>query len=96
MSSIDTDTVRHVARLARIGMTDEQLSQMAGELDMILDSIGKIAELDLADVPPTTHALEVVNVMGADEPHTSLALDDALANAPDRAPDGFRVPQMQS
>lgn len=96
MSSIDLDTVRHVARLARLGMTDEQLGQMATELDTIMESIGKIAELDLTDVPPTTHALEVVNVTGADEPHASLTPDQAMANAPDRAPDGFRVPQMKS
>ncbi len=96
MSSIDLDTVRHVARLARLGMTDDQLGQMATELDTIMESIGKIAELDLSDVPPTTHALEVVNVTGADEPYPSLSPDQALANAPDRAPDGFRVPQMKS
>jgi aspartyl-tRNA(Asn)/glutamyl-tRNA(Gln) amidotransferase subunit C len=96
MSSIDLDTVQHVARLARLGMNDDQLANMASELDTIMESIGKISELDLADVPPTTHALEVVNITGEDIPHTSLTPDEALANAPDRAPDGFRVPQMQS
>lgn len=96
MSTITIEDARHVARLARLGLSDQQLKQMAGELDTILASIGKIQELDLSDVPPTTHALEVVNVVGADVPHESLSREQALANAPDAAPTGFRVPQMQS
>ncbi|MCW2923132.1 MAG: aspartyl/glutamyl-tRNA(Asn/Gln) amidotransferase subunit, partial [Thermoleophilia bacterium] len=70
--------------------------RMAGELGAIIDSIGKISELDLEGVPPTTHALEVVNVFGDDEPHESLATDRALASAPDAEDGCFRVPRMQS
>jgi aspartyl-tRNA(Asn)/glutamyl-tRNA(Gln) amidotransferase subunit C len=96
MTSISIDDVRHVAKLARLHMDDDQLITMATELDMIIESIGKISELDLADVEPTTHALEVVNVLGEDEPHVSLTPERALANAPDPADGCFRVPRMSS
>ncbi len=96
MSSISIDDVRHVAKLARLGLDESQLEQMAGELDTIIDSIGKISELDLADVKPTTHALEVVNVFGDDVPHESLSTEQALSNAPDPEDGCFRVPRMQS
>jgi aspartyl-tRNA(Asn)/glutamyl-tRNA(Gln) amidotransferase subunit C len=96
MSTLTIDDVRHVARLARLGLSEEQLATMAGELDSIIDSIGKISELELADVPPTTHALEVVNVTAADVPHTSLTREQALGNAPDATTAGFRVPRMGS
>ena len=96
MSGITIEDVRHVARLARLGLDEQQLVTMAGELDTIIDSIGKISELELADVPPTTHALEVVNVFGEDEPHESASTESALANAPDPEDGCFRVPRMQS
>lgn len=96
MSRISIEDARHVARLARVGLDEQQLATMAGELSTIIDSIGKIGELDLSDVPPTTHALEVVNVFGEDEPHASLATEQALANAPDAEDGCFRVPRMQS
>jgi len=96
MTSLSIDDVRHVAKLARLGLDEDQLRSMAGELDTILDSIGKISELDLADVPPTTHALEVVNVLGDDEPHQSIPTEQALSNAPDPEDGCFRVPRMQS
>jgi aspartyl-tRNA(Asn)/glutamyl-tRNA(Gln) amidotransferase subunit C len=96
MSSIAIEDVRHVARLARISMSDERLESMTGELASILESIGRISELDLADVEPTTHALEVVNVMADDVPHTELANEQALANAPDPVDGCFRVPRMES
>ncbi len=96
MTSITIEDVRHVARLARLGLDEPQLERMAGELDTIIDSIGKISELDLEDVPPTTHALEVVNVFGDDVPHQSLTTEQALSNAPDPEDGCFRVPRMQS
>lgn len=95
-TNLSIDDVRHVAKLARLGLDESQLERMAGELDTIIDSIGKISELDLADVPPTTHALEVVNVFGDDEPHESLTTEQALSNAPDPEDGCFRVPRMQS
>jgi aspartyl-tRNA(Asn)/glutamyl-tRNA(Gln) amidotransferase subunit C len=96
MTKISIEDARHVARLARLGLDDEQLTRMAGELDTIIESIGKISELDLEGVPPTTHALEVVNVFGDDEPHESLTTEQALSNAPDPEDGCFRVPRMQS
>lgn len=94
--TISTDDVRHVARLSRLSVTDEQAATMADELGTILEHIGKIAELDLDDVPPTTHALDITNVLADDVAHTSLAREDALKNAPDHGDDGFRVPRMRS
>lgn len=91
---ISIEDVRHVAKLSRLGLDDVQLERMAGELDTIIDSIGKISELDLADVKPTTHALEIVNVFGDDVPHESLPTEQALANAPDAQDGCFRVPSM--
>jgi len=95
-TNLSIDDVRHVARLARLGLDESQLERMAGELDTIIDSIGKISELDLDGVPPTTHALEVVNVFGDDVPHESLTTEEALRNAPDAEDGTFRVPRMQS
>ncbi len=89
--TISADDVRHVARLARIELAEDELAPLALELGSILDHIGKIGELDLSDVEPTTHALAVTNVLGADEPHTSLTTDQALANAPDAGNGMFRV-----
>lgn len=96
MTSISIDDVRHVAKLARLHMDDDALLTMASELDMIIESFGKISELDLADVEPTTHALEVVNVLGDDVPHESLPRELALSNAPDAVDGYFRVPRMNS
>jgi aspartyl-tRNA(Asn)/glutamyl-tRNA(Gln) amidotransferase subunit C len=90
--AISRDEVLHVARLARLALTDDEVERLTAELDKILEAVGVVAELDLADVPPTSHPLDLVNVWAEDEPHDSLSLDDALANAP-AAEDGmFRVP----
>ena len=90
--AISKDEVLHVARLARLALTDEEIELLTGELGAILDAVGIVAELDLADVPPTSHPLDLVNVWDEDEPRESLALDDVFANAPDRDGDHFRVP----
>jgi aspartyl-tRNA(Asn)/glutamyl-tRNA(Gln) amidotransferase subunit C len=87
------DQVLHVARLARLELSDEEVERMAGELSKVLDHIEKIAELgDLADVPPTSHVVAVENVLRPDEPRPSLPADAALASAPEAAEGGFRVP----
>ena len=86
------DEVLHVARLARLALTDEEIERLTDELGAILDAVGIVAELDLADVPPTSHPLDLVNVWDEDEPRASLPLDDVFANAPDRDGDLFRVP----
>ncbi len=81
-----------MARLARLALTDDEVARLTEELDKILDAVGIVAELDLADVPPTSHPLDLVNVWDEDEPHDSLSLDDVFANAPAREGDMFRVP----
>jgi len=90
--AIDRDTVVHVARLARLDLRDDEVERLTAELDAILDAVSKVAELDLADVPPTSHPLDLVNVWADDVPRPSLSLDDAFANAPAREGDLFRVP----
>ena len=90
--AISKDEVLHVARLARLALTDEEIQRLTEELGAILDAVGVVAELDLADVPPTSHPLDLVNVWDEDEPRESLPLDDVFANAPDRDGDLFRVP----
>jgi aspartyl-tRNA(Asn)/glutamyl-tRNA(Gln) amidotransferase subunit C len=90
--AISKDDVLHVARLARLALTDEEIERLTEELGAILDAVGVVAELDLGDVPPTSHPLDLVNVWDEDEPRESLPLDDVFANAPDRDGDLFRVP----
>ena len=90
--AIGRDEVLHVARLARLALTEEELDRLGRELNAILEAVGKVSELDLDDVEPTSHPLELVNVWAEDEPRPSLPLEEALANAPARAGDFFRVP----
>jgi aspartyl-tRNA(Asn)/glutamyl-tRNA(Gln) amidotransferase subunit C len=92
--AISRDEVLHVARLARLALTDEELERLTDELGAILEAVGVVAELDLADVPPTSHPLDLVNVCDEDEPRPSLSLDEVFANAPDRDGDSFRVPPV--
>jgi aspartyl-tRNA(Asn)/glutamyl-tRNA(Gln) amidotransferase subunit C len=89
---ISKDEVLHVARLARLALADDEIERLTEELGAILDAVGVVAELDLTDVPPTSHPLDLVNVWDEDEPRGSLLLDDVFANAPDRDGDLFRVP----
>jgi aspartyl-tRNA(Asn)/glutamyl-tRNA(Gln) amidotransferase subunit C len=93
--AISRDEVLHVARLAQLALTDEEIERLTDELGAILDAVGVVAELDLADVPPTSHPLDLVNVWDDDVPRDPLALDDVFANAPDRDDDHFRVPPSQ-
>ena len=93
--AISRDEVLHVARLARLALTADEVERLTGELDAILDAVGIVSELDLADVPPTSHPLDLVNVWDEDESHDSLSLADALANAPEAEDGMFRVPPWQ-
>jgi len=93
--AISRDEVLHVARLARLALTDEEVERLTEELGAILDAVGVVAELDLADVPPTSHPLDLVNVWDEDEPRPSLSLDEVFANAPARDGDHFRVPPVR-
>ena len=90
--AISRDEVIHVARLARLELTDEELDRFAGQLDAILEAVGKVSELDLSGVEPTLHPLALSNVWAEDEPRPSLSVEEALANAPDSEDDAFRVP----
>ena len=72
--------------------TDQEVERMSGELATILDHIDKIGELDLDDVEPTSHVIQVENVLRPDEPRPSMPREEALAQAPDPAEGGFRVP----
>jgi aspartyl-tRNA(Asn)/glutamyl-tRNA(Gln) amidotransferase subunit C len=89
---ISRDEVLHVARLARLALTDDEVERLTGELGKILEAVGVVAELDLADVAPTSHPLDLVNVWDEDVPRESLPLEDALANAPEVENGLFKVP----
>ena len=86
----------HVARLARLEIPEDEIERVRAELGAILEAVGKVAELDLEGVEPTSHPLDLVNVWGEDEPRPSLAREEALANAPDPADGAFRVPAVGS
>jgi aspartyl-tRNA(Asn)/glutamyl-tRNA(Gln) amidotransferase subunit C len=90
--AISRDQVLHVAKLARLDLRDDEVERLTKELGAILDAVSKVAELDLADVPPTSHPLALVNSWADDVPHASLPLEDVFANAPAREGDLFRVP----
>lgn len=89
---IDRDQVLHVARLARLRVSEEEVERMSTELSSILDHIEKINELDLDDVEPTSHVVELENVLRPDVPRESWPRERMLDVAPDPADGGFRVP----
>jgi aspartyl-tRNA(Asn)/glutamyl-tRNA(Gln) amidotransferase subunit C len=90
--AITRDDVLHVAALARLDLTEDEVARLELQLSDIVEAVGKVSELDLSGVPPTSHPLDVVNAFRADEPRSSLPLDDVFANAPERDGDFFRVP----
>ncbi len=92
--AISREEVLHVARLARLALSDDEVERLTEELGAILDAVSVVAELDLADVPPTAHPLDLVNVWDEDEPRESLPVDEVFANAPERDGDHFRVPPI--
>jgi aspartyl-tRNA(Asn)/glutamyl-tRNA(Gln) amidotransferase subunit C len=90
--AISREEVLHVARLARLELSDDEVTRFQEQLSAILEAVSKVAELDLADVPPTSHPLEIANTWAADELRPCLTLDEVFANAPDRDGDLFRTP----
>jgi aspartyl-tRNA(Asn)/glutamyl-tRNA(Gln) amidotransferase subunit C len=90
--AISREEVLHVAGLAWLALTDDEIDRLTTELDKILDAVGIVAELDLEDVPPTSHPLDLVNVWEEDVPRDVLPLEDVLANAPATEDGLFRVP----
>jgi aspartyl-tRNA(Asn)/glutamyl-tRNA(Gln) amidotransferase subunit C len=90
--NIDRDQLLHVARLARLELREEEVERLGAQLNDILAAVSKVSELDLSDVPPTSHPLDVVNVWADDVPRPSLPVEEALANAPEREGAYFKVP----
>jgi aspartyl-tRNA(Asn)/glutamyl-tRNA(Gln) amidotransferase subunit C len=93
---IDREQVLHVARLARLELSEEEIERMLVELSGILEHVDRISALDLDDVAPTSHVVALENVFRADDPDPCLPRDVALANAPDPADGAFRVPSPQA
>jgi aspartyl-tRNA(Asn)/glutamyl-tRNA(Gln) amidotransferase subunit C len=89
---IDRDQVLHVARLARLELSEAEIERMSGELSGILEHVDRISALDLGTVEPTTHVVALENVLRADQPEASLPRERALEPAPDPVDGAFRVP----
>jgi aspartyl-tRNA(Asn)/glutamyl-tRNA(Gln) amidotransferase subunit C len=90
--SISREQVLHVASLAHLDLSEDEVARLGEQLNAILDAVSKVSELDLADVPPTSHPLDLVNVWADDEARPSLPAPDVFANAPQREGSHFRVP----
>ncbi|QTM98234.1 MULTISPECIES: Asp-tRNA(Asn)/Glu-tRNA(Gln) amidotransferase subunit GatC [Sediminibacillus] len=94
MSNISKEQVRHVAHLARLAISDEEVEKMTKQLDDIIHYAESLNELNTEDVEPTTHVLDLKNVMRKDEPRKWIEKEDALKNAPDKQDGQFRVPSI--
>ena len=94
MAAISREEVAHLARLSRLAVTDQELDQFAGQLDVILQSVARVGEVAAEDIPPTSHALPLINVFREDRVVPSLPLADVLAAAPATERDRFRVPRI--
>jgi len=90
--AIDREQLLHVAHLARLELRDEELERLGAQLNDILEAVSKVSELDLSEVPPTSHPLDLVNVWAEDEPRLCLTVEEALENAPEREGAYFKVP----
>ncbi|MDM8085020.1 Asp-tRNA(Asn)/Glu-tRNA(Gln) amidotransferase subunit GatC [Cellulomonas cellasea] len=94
MSTLSRDEVARVAALARIDLTTTELDRLAGELDVIVESVARVSEVATPDVPATSHPLPLTNVFRADVPEPPLPVEDALAGAPATQDGKFLVPQI--
>jgi aspartyl-tRNA(Asn)/glutamyl-tRNA(Gln) amidotransferase subunit C len=94
MATISRDEVAHLARLARLAVTEDELDTFAGQLDVILQAVAQVGEVAAADVPPTSHSVPLTNVLRDDVIVPGLLRDDVLAGAPDAEDDRFRVPRI--
>jgi aspartyl-tRNA(Asn)/glutamyl-tRNA(Gln) amidotransferase subunit C len=93
---IDREQVLHVARLARLELSDDEVERMSGELSTILDHVERMNELDLEGVEPTAHVVTLENVLRSDEPRPSWPRERVVDEAPDPAEGAFRVPSPQA
>ncbi|WP_326569129.1 Asp-tRNA(Asn)/Glu-tRNA(Gln) amidotransferase subunit GatC [Amycolatopsis rhabdoformis] len=94
MPNISRDEVAHLAKLARLAVTDDELDVFAGQLDQILDSVAKVSQVAAADVPPTSHSVPLTNVFREDEIRPCLTQQQVLAGAPASEQGRFRVPRI--
>jgi aspartyl-tRNA(Asn)/glutamyl-tRNA(Gln) amidotransferase subunit C len=92
--NISRDEVAHLARLARLAVTEDELDTFAGQLDVILQSVASVGEVAAQDIPPTSHAVLLTNVFREDEPRPGLTQQQALAGAPAVEDGRFRVPRI--
>jgi aspartyl-tRNA(Asn)/glutamyl-tRNA(Gln) amidotransferase subunit C len=92
--TISRDEVAHLARLARLAVTEEELDLFAGQLDVILTSVARVSEVAAADIPPTSHAVPLTNVFRQDVPRPGLTQRQALSGAPAAEDGRFRVPRI--
>lgn len=92
--AITREEVAHLARLARLELGADELDRIAGQLDAILGAVAQIAEVATEEIPPTSHAVPLVNVLRADEIRPSLTPEQALSGAPAAEDDRFRVPRI--
>ena len=91
---ITENDVRHVAKLSRLHVTDEEVHHFTDQLAAVLDYIGKLNELDVDGVEPMVHPMELVNVLRPDQEQPGISTDSALANAPAKTPPFFKVPKV--
>jgi aspartyl-tRNA(Asn)/glutamyl-tRNA(Gln) amidotransferase subunit C len=94
MPGITREEVAHLARLARIDLTAEELDHFAGQLDGIIGAVARVADVATEDVPPTSHPLPLTNVMRPDEVRPGLTAEQALSGAPAQEQQRFKVPQI--
>ncbi len=94
MPNISRDEVAHLARLARLAVTEDELDKFAGQLDVILQSVARVGEVTAQDIPPTSHAVPLKNVFRDDLPRPGLTQQQALAGAPAVEDGRFRVPRI--
>ena len=91
---INADEVRHIAHLARLKLTDEEVAKFGDQLNSVLEYMDKLNEVDTDDVEPTAHALSICNVFREDEPVEPMGVEKVLANAPAKVPPFFKVPKV--
>jgi aspartyl-tRNA(Asn)/glutamyl-tRNA(Gln) amidotransferase subunit C len=94
MAAISREEVAHLARLSRLAVTEQELDMFAGQLDVILQAVARVGEVTAADIPPTSHAVPLTNVLREDVIVPGLTRDEALAGAPDAEDARFRVPRI--
>jgi aspartyl-tRNA(Asn)/glutamyl-tRNA(Gln) amidotransferase subunit C len=94
MAAISREEVAHLARLSRLAVTEQELDQFAGQLDVILQSVARVGEVAADDIPPTSHSVPLTNVYRDDVQQPCLTQDEALSGAPDAFEGRFRVPRI--